>query len=384
MYFETRNDYIEDILNRVGDKLQLNKSRYEKIESSYKDVAEWLNDDDGLFQGIPIDIYPQGSYRIGTTVRPIKNNEFDLDFVIEPKKVWDVSIDAVQVLKHLESRLKQNENYKPRLQVMKRCVRLNYEDYHMDILPGFPYKSIGSLDLKVPDKKLQDWKDSSPIKYGDWFISQTKLRKSMTLLEKAAKIEPLPEILPYEEKEPLQRAVQILKRYRDIYFLDNNDIAPISIVLTTLAGRFYSGESTAFEALTNIIIKIANEIDTTEGFIEVKNPVNNNENFSEKWDIDPTLYMHFKSFITDFKKQIHLLHKSNGIDEAAIILKNILGVSVTNSALVEQVDFINKQRESGKLGIWKSNGRITTVTSGIGSGNLIQPSKQHNFYGGKN
>ena len=40
----------------------------------------------------------------------------------------------------------------------------------------------------------------------------------------------------YELKTPLQRAVQLLTRHRDVMFADNPDVAPISMILTNLAG----------------------------------------------------------------------------------------------------------------------------------------------------
>ena len=47
----------------------------------------WRREDAGPAQSAlarhAIEVYPQGSYRIGTTVRPLSEEEFDLDFVVE-------------------------------------------------------------------------------------------------------------------------------------------------------------------------------------------------------------------------------------------------------------------------------------------------------------
>ena len=72
------------------------------------------------------------------------------------------------------------------------------------------------------------------------------------LLEKRADIKPLPSD-DNIEKPPLKRAVQLIKRYRDVYFEENADSAPISIVLTTLAGQIYKGQSSVYKAISDIL-----------------------------------------------------------------------------------------------------------------------------------
>ena len=57
------------------------------------------------------------------------------------------------------------------------------------------------------------------------------------LLEKCAVYnltqEELTEQVPYEIKPPLKIAVQLAKRYRDVYFKNDEENTPPSIVLTT-------------------------------------------------------------------------------------------------------------------------------------------------------
>lgn len=371
---------IEDLLNRIGDKLQLNKTRRENIEKSYATIAGLFDNDDGLFKGIPVDIYPQGSYRIGTTVRPIHQNEYDLDFVLQPEIPWNEEIDPLQVLKHVESRIKLNKEYDGKTEILKRCVRINYMDYHMDVLPAFPDKYVQNLNVKVPDKKLNDWKDSCPKGYAEWFKHRCMQRKHI-IMDKAAKVEPLPIQLPYEFKEPLQRAVQIIKRYRDIHFIDNPENAPISIVLTTLSGVHYDGEVTAFEAVINIVQRINNQVERTEGVLEVLNPVNDKEKISEKWDNNDLLYKHFKNFMKVFQRELLLLRNARSFEEVYQILKRLLGEAISKEAISEQASFVNELRKVDKLGISKTTGALTIITPSRFERDLIQPSRKHNFYG---
>ena len=79
-------------------------------------------------------------------------------------------------------------------------------------------------------------------------------------------------------KTPLQRAVQILKRHRDIMFAGDED-KPVSIIITTLAAKAYQGEGSITEALQTILIHmdkyILNEFDPQSGktIKKVENPV---------------------------------------------------------------------------------------------------------------
>jgi hypothetical protein len=64
-----------------------------------------------------------------------------------------------------------------------------------------------------------------------------RLRKHVALDEARASIEPFPEAGGF--KGILRRAVQIGKRHRDIAFLDDPDLAPLSVIITTLTSRSY-------------------------------------------------------------------------------------------------------------------------------------------------
>ena len=372
---------IEDLLNRIGDKLQLNKTRRENIEKSYLTIGRMFDNDDGLFKGIPVEIFPQGSYKIGTTVRPIHQNEYDLDFVLQPQMLWKKDIDPLAVLKHVQSRIILDKQYENKTEILKRCVRINYADYHMDILPAFPVKDVNNRNVKVPDKKLKDWKDSCPKGYAEWFKVRCMQRKQVILEKRMAKVEPLPQDLPYEFKEPLQRAVQIIKRHRDIYFQNNLESAPISIVLTTLAGIHYHGEATAFEAVVNIVNRVNNQIQKTEGVMQIYNPVNSKEKLSEKWDYNDLLYKHFKNFLRDFRRELFALKNAKGLGEVNEILKSLLGESFAEEAIKEQASFINELRKKDSLGITRNTGALTIILPGSLNKEFIQPSRKHNFYG---
>jgi hypothetical protein len=105
--------------------MQITSTQRQLAEDRYKAVANYLARDDGPLASFGLDIYPQGSLRIGTTVKPIASNEFDLDLVChldEKSPEWAEDPDALLLL--LERDLKANGRYTHMVKRMNRCLRL--------------------------------------------------------------------------------------------------------------------------------------------------------------------------------------------------------------------------------------------------------------------
>src|ERR1700679_1647043 len=94
-------------------------------------------------------------------------------------------------------------------------------------------------------------------------------------------------------KPPLKLAVQLLKRMRDVRFRNNKAPAPISIVLTTLAGHFYDGEQSLARTVGEILRCVQAAVKVSHPRLVVLNPTNRDEDFSECWDKDSTGYRVF-------------------------------------------------------------------------------------------
>jgi len=371
------NDQLNDLLNRIGEKLQINQSRREKIDGSYKAVCKWIQDDSIYFNNYELDFYPQGSYKIGTTVKPLKDDEFDLDFVLQINGKW-VTENPMQILKHLERRMKENLTYSPMVEMKNRCVRLNYaNEFHIDILPGFPERLKGDEDkLKVPDREIRNWTHSNPKGYADWFCERSAYKQ--IFMEKAS-VEPLPNELPYNKIEPLKRAVQLMKRYRDIYYQDKNIEGPRSIILTTLAGIYYSGERSEYIAIKSILKGIYVEILNNNNVpLQIYNPKNSNEKLSEKWDKEPSLYAEFKSFIKDCREDWDKIITLKSFSEKAKILEKLFGETVSKEVITEQAEYISKYRADSKLGINRKTGMLGVLAS---SDQDMKAVSKNTFYG---
>lgn len=124
-----------------------------------------------------------------------------------------------------------------------------------------------------------------------------RLAKSTLFREDAAAdVEPYPAAGGF--KDILCRAVQIGKRHRDVYF-DTLDpaLAPISVILTTLAARSYECcvthfiYDTEFDLLCDIVRHMPDSIESEviggARLWFIWNETTSGENFAEKWNRDP-------------------------------------------------------------------------------------------------
>ena len=149
---------LDELLHFACEALQLTPTLHAEADEHYRAVANWIGAEGSYFFGFDPDMYPQGSFRIGTTTRPIFDNEFDLDFVLQ---LLDRGVKPLVLLEELEKRLRANKMYAPMVERLNRCVRLNYANqFHLDILPGV-LDGAGTR-ISVPDRKVAGWKSSDP------------------------------------------------------------------------------------------------------------------------------------------------------------------------------------------------------------------------------
>jgi Second Messenger Oligonucleotide or Dinucleotide Synthetase domain len=181
--------------------------------------------------------------------------------------------------------MKQHGQYKTMIERKKRCVTITYaNDFHLDILPAKPDGAAGEECVVVPDRKLECWVASNPRGYAQWFLSRTAVGR-MHLLDKAAAAAPIPAQEAAEHKPTLKLAVQLWKRWRDVKY-GTSDLSPRSIILTTLAANNYRGEASVSDAFIAILQGVSSSVPNV-GRLIVRNPKNQNEDFSESWNDQP-------------------------------------------------------------------------------------------------
>jgi hypothetical protein len=358
IWFQSSREQLDAVLLEVCDGLQLAPTRYESAVDRYGTVNEILEKAGSPFQFLRPRIFPQGSMALGTTCKPVVGPH-DLDFVLQvdaPHWRWH----PLAGLSALYEFLASNETYRKMISLKNRVVRLTYADeFYMDILPAYTDRSSGGTCILVPDRARVSLCPSNPEGFILWFRNRCLTRRRR-MMDKA---KPVPAQEAVREKEPLQLAVQLLKRWRDLAFADEC-LAPISVVLTTLAGMYYDGEDSVSEALTTILASIVNAIavaDLQGKRIAVRNPSNLLEDFGERWDANPEAYDAFKTGIRTLRKEWGVI--AAGGRETNKELERLFGEYV-RKALVKQAGRLQEARKAGALAVG-STGAITGLANGV-------------------
>lgn len=314
------------ILGAIADELDIPDSKYQDAKNNYEAVGEWLGKgDSGLFQFQPR-IFAQGSILLGTCVKPLGRDEFDIDLVC--KLLIFSTANQNYVYNLVGNRLNEHGYYQKILVPKNRCWRLNYAgEFHMDILPAIPDHESNDDSLLVPDKELKSWQASNPEGYAQWFFNQMETRRAIILKE--AEVEDIPE---HRIKTPLQKAIQILKRHRDIVFKNDQKDKPVSIIITTLAAKAYNNEADLFEALINIVKGMPEQFDYIDGQIAVLNPTNKEENFADKWQKEPQRREKFLQWLVQVKADLDQMLEAVDSDELTDFLKPRFGASIVEKA----------------------------------------------------
>lgn len=358
--------YLSFLLDGVCRAIQLTATQHQDAKQKYEAVSRWLAAPGSSLRPFDPQLFPQGSVAIGTTVKPVGRDDHDVDSVVLLR--WTFGPMALYGL--VCDRLKEHSYYRAILEPKKRCLRLNYEgDIHLDVLPARPRRQPPATGLLVPDQELEDWSPSDPRGFIHWFKAISRRPYDEIRLD----VEPLPEIEDADAKTPLQRAVQLLKRRRDIFF-DGDQEAARSIVLTTLAAHSYGGERTVIDALSAALAGMAAAITASAGILVVRNPTLPDENFADGWDAHS--YARFKRFVRSFRDEVADLQRLSGAEAIRRALRDMFGERPADEAIKRWGKRLERERNAGRLAVGSSIGLVNVAVPGT------QRVPQHNFYGG--
>ncbi|MDN3493506.1 nucleotidyltransferase domain-containing protein [Winogradskyella bathintestinalis] len=415
---------ISKILEELGKELDISRTQYEEVVKSYETVGSWLADDTSSLKEFSPKIVPQGSFMLGTLIKPIcEDDDIDVDLVCRLNKKPD-SWSQRHLKQAIGDRLKEHGTYDYMLKEYddrdyyeeggRRCWTLKYADaagYHMDILPSFANDgltillektfSTGSdldtdnLAMRITDrekdgydtdKDVENWLKSNPFGYAKWFFEKALLStKRMFSLNES--VDPIR--IFESEKLPLQRVVQLLKRHRDIMFSSDkydSENKPISIIITTLASRAYDKSENIIDAYTNIVRKMRGLIEEREnpetGKLEkwVANPVNMpnadyvGENFADKWSYVKQKEDYFYLWLDKLEEDLKTLRNSQGIGLQFLneSMTDMYGKTVTNKTFANYAKISTIERHEGTRKMANKTGFLGAVGSNV---------PEHNFEG---
>lgn len=343
-------------LENIVELLDIPPSYYQKAAERYKSLGEWLHRKESKASLFSPDIYPQGSFRYGTVIRPLSpGDEYDLDLVCQVDlKKSGITQHRLKGLIGEEVQLYAKYNsFKEEAEEKPRCWRLNYADhvnFHMDILPCIPEDkefidslvrlgvpaNLASTAVAITDNRRANygvistnWPTSNPRGVATWFENSARAA-AYSQIEKLVKCQiyaSVDDVPPYEWKTPLQRSIQILKRHRDVMFKDSPEWKPLSMIITTLATHAYEGETDLGMALTNIIDRMPQYVNTAKP--RIPNPVNPGEDFADRWAKDSHYEINFWSWHAQVKADNFRLSILRDVSQINQTLKNKFNLNLS-------------------------------------------------------
>lgn len=326
-------------LETLAKNLDISPTMHKYAVERYEGISNYLES-----QGIKAEFYPQGSFRTGTVVRPLKNGietDFDIDVVCELSNCKkDTSPKIVKL--SVGDALKKDETYRKKLEPEEdRCWTLTYAKVtdeiglKLDVVPCVKEDESIKQILKAHNVKSEyaekaisitekneseyKWLASNPNGYGDWFddinkrflndnLSQKKktfFMENRTIFAESASAEDVPN---YYIKSSLQRIIQLLKRHRDVYYSrikDGELLRPASVIIVTLVAKIANpAPDTDIESLLSYVVSGLKEyacilqgrtptprfFGEQRNYIEKKdqkwkicNPVNPDDNYADSW-----------------------------------------------------------------------------------------------------
>ena len=379
---------IKDLdLEAIAEKLDITPTMYKYAVDRYESIAQYLDD-----SGVHADFYPQGSFRTGTVVRPLKSgieSDYDLDVMCTLTGKKELTT-AREVKNTVGDALSANATYRSKLLPEdSRCWTLEYSGvsegigFSLDIVPsvhesqsiisdltddGVPYvlaSEAVSITEKINSASYR-WISSNPKGFADWFDSINKpfsdynfesrrrafFEKHRSQFRADAQVEEVP---VYHVKSSLQRVIQLLKRHRDLFFhrAQADNLRPASVIITALAANSARSAPSSYavdELLQHIAYDLRDYIALLKGdkpkerhdgeqrlIIQRKsgkwiilNPVNPRDNFADSWT-DETASMFFRwinSVVSDLA-DIHPTNESNYLSA----LRRSFGTKVVDSSL---------------------------------------------------
>ena len=293
-------------------------------------------------QGLECEIFPQGSFSLGTVVRPYRESkevDYDLDFICCLNE--DKELTTARYVKNIvKETLCNSEVYKERLEQIEwdKCWTIKYAEingvgFNIDIVPAVPeseeiiqeLKGINlcsddaDLAVAITNKRGESyhWFTSNPHAYKNWFerinrpfLEFERETRRKILLEKSRTVyNSIEEIPKGMERSALQRVIQILKHHRDVYYcrVKKESLKPTSAIITTICAEIAQNMNYSlgvFELLQAIVndfeIYGENQVLTEEQFMRqyenktiiqkrngkwyIMNPVNPMDNLADSWN----------------------------------------------------------------------------------------------------
>jgi|GEM_PF-1325669 len=261
------------------DNVVLGETRENRIRDGAMVIEKLLKNSEP-FKDLFVELAPQGSFRNGTSIKPITDgDDFDLDLLFTLKQVdgWYPK----DYLSNLHDFFYNLDRYKKIVDTRgkTRCVTLDYAvgDFHIDLVPCIDFQG----QKLIMNKKDDVFENTDGDGYAKWFYNQNNIANGY-----------------------LAQAIQLLKYVRDY----KNTFSIKSVVLTTILGnQVRHDDSLNFSDLSSALRLLLQRVDdylqVNFSMPDVYNPAMPSEKFTDRhWTTDQ--YDNFREMFHVYTEKI--------------------------------------------------------------------------------
>ncbi len=319
-------DPLDALLADVAINVQLPPGLHKVAQDRYAAVRDHIGRRGSPLEGQVVQFYPQGSMAIDATISTRgTDEEYDLDVVAELDLRRNLPAAAV-----LDGLLNALEDYPVRRVTRQtRCVTLTYSDgMHIDVTPS---RRVGVREFESvifhapPDEPAARHREVPMNAFGfaQWYRSRAPFEQSFSrsyshrlndalsarLTDEPIVHEVLPQA-PVELKSATTVALQLVKRFRNIWSAEREERYPPSVMLSCHAGQ----AAMRGARLSDMLIREARwtarairEAAASRGMLDVRNPVMRDDCFTDRWPENQRQQMDFAAALEDFANGLELL-----------------------------------------------------------------------------
>ena len=365
----------ERLLVAVAIKTELPPSQHERLAKCREELQDYIQREGSPLEGLVDYFYPQGSVAVGATIASRKReNGFDIDVIVElsgryrPEQALDLLYRAIKG--------SPGSKYHDNTKKQSRCITVEFPDnMHIDLSPAVLINpEVERLSWIFESKKKAGVLEEKEIimnsfafaKYykvncpaDDQFADayrrrQQEFEKRMMGLAHDADSVPTPEHTSVKDgKSPVTVALQLLKRFRNIRWLERDERMPASVMLQCLALKFAVPGGTISENLVCIaesILRFLKDAKSMGQLIIVVNPCCDLDIYTDRWPEDMTAQNKFINDMEYFCSQLRIfMDEQQSLADRVKILKNLFGEQVGQEAYVEYMDEMEKPDKPGPV-----------------------------------
>jgi hypothetical protein len=369
--------WLDQLLADVAEKIQLNSRAYERAVDRYNRIAAFLSSVvSGIADRSPI-IYPQGSFRVQTTISAHEDDEdYDIDLVLE-LVVPDFS-DPDQVLQLIANAMDRGQGILQFSKCVKknRCVTIEYSDMHLDITPAVLLDASNPRVVQIFDRHPDrpDHPIANPEGFAQWFEQRVLPLEILQKRGVQAHTAPVPDQKPMEQKPIRLLSIQLLKRYRDLASDRRSYNRCPSVLLSKLAAEAPS-DAGLFDDLRRAAIHLAASISQIPP--HVPNPRCDRDILSDRWPENAHDRDQFARDLRYLNARLGELEEQGSQVEKKRILEELFGERPARRAFEAAAKRVGEKSATGDLKLGLGRG---AMGSGLAPKHGIAVPK-HQFYG---